>query len=108
MVTRMDCHIGRVMQLVEDLGLDDDTVMMSTSDNGPTLNGAADAAFCVRERAAAASGELERTAPEIGRDAHKRRGAGPWRALMLPTVSVSVSSSARSWHSASPGTNSLN
>lgn len=45
MVTRMDRHIGRVVQLVKELGLDDDTVIMFTSDNGPTFNGGTDSAF---------------------------------------------------------------
>lgn len=45
MVTRMDMHIGRVMKQVKDLGLDDNTVIMFTSDNGPTFNGGTDSAF---------------------------------------------------------------
>ena len=45
MVTRMDRHIGRVMQLVRELGLDNDTVIMFASDNGPTFNGGTDSAF---------------------------------------------------------------
>ena len=45
MVTRMDKHIGRVMALVKELKLDDNTIVMFTSDNGPTFNGGTDSAF---------------------------------------------------------------
>ena len=38
MITRMDRDIGRMMQLVAELGLDKNTVFIFTSDNGP-LNG---------------------------------------------------------------------
>jgi len=36
MITRMDRDIGRAMDLVEELGLDNDTIFIFTSDNGPT------------------------------------------------------------------------
>jgi arylsulfatase len=45
MVTRMDKQIGRVMDLVKELALDDNTVIMFSSDNGPTFNGGTDSAF---------------------------------------------------------------
>jgi arylsulfatase len=45
MITRMDKHIGRVMTLLRELGIDDDTVVMFASDNGPTFNGGTDSAF---------------------------------------------------------------
>ena len=35
MITRMDRDIGRAMDLVEELGLDEDTIFIFTSDNGP-------------------------------------------------------------------------
>lgn len=35
MITRMDRDIGRMMQLIVELGLDQDTVFVFTSDNGP-------------------------------------------------------------------------
>ena len=35
MITRMDAEIGRAMRLVEELGIDRDTVFVFTSDNGP-------------------------------------------------------------------------
>jgi len=38
MITRMDREIGRMMELVKELGLDDNTLFLFTSDNGP-LNG---------------------------------------------------------------------
>ncbi|MFC1783031.1 arylsulfatase [Planctomycetota bacterium] len=45
MITRMDKHIGRIMDLVKELGLDDNTLVMFSSDNGPTFNGGTDSAF---------------------------------------------------------------
>lgn len=35
MVTRMDKHVGDLMKAVEQLGLDDNTIFVFTSDNGP-------------------------------------------------------------------------
>jgi arylsulfatase len=45
MVTRLDQEVGRLVQLVHDLGLDRDTLIIFTSDNGPTFNGGTDSAF---------------------------------------------------------------
>ena len=45
MVTRLDREVGRLLQLVRDLGLDRDTLIVFTSDNGPTFNGGTDSAF---------------------------------------------------------------
>ena len=45
MVTRMDTQIGRVMALLKELRLDHDTVVLFSSDNGPTFNGGTDSAF---------------------------------------------------------------
>ena len=45
MITRMDREIGKVMALIKDLGLDDDTLVVFSSDNGPTFNGGVDAEF---------------------------------------------------------------
>ncbi len=42
MITRMDRDIGSVMQRVKKLGLDEDTVIMFSSDNGPHQEGGAD------------------------------------------------------------------
>ncbi len=45
MVTRMDKDVGRIMSLLKDLSLDDNTLVIFTSDNGPTFNGGSDSAF---------------------------------------------------------------
>ena len=45
MITRMDRDIGRIMALLKDLGLDENTVVFFSSDNGPTFNGGADSEF---------------------------------------------------------------
>ena len=47
MVTRMDRTVGRIMDRVRELGLDDDTIVLFTSDNGPTHDGVggSDSAF---------------------------------------------------------------
>jgi len=41
-ISRMDEHIGRIMQRLKDLGLDGDTIVLFTSDNGPHKEGAND------------------------------------------------------------------
>ncbi len=47
MVTRMDREIGRIMELVQELGLDENTIFVFTSDNGPLYDklGGTDAEF---------------------------------------------------------------
>lgn len=45
MITRMDRDIGRILALVEELGLDEDTAVFFTSDNGPSWVGGADPDF---------------------------------------------------------------
>lgn len=45
MVTRMDKDVGRIMATLKKLGLDDNTLVMFSSDNGPTYAGGADSAF---------------------------------------------------------------
>ena len=45
MVMRMDRDVGRIMSLLKKLGLDDNTLVIFTSDNGPTFNGGSDSAF---------------------------------------------------------------
>jgi arylsulfatase A len=45
MITRMDRQIGRLMDLLEELDLAENTIVMFTSDNGPTFNGGTDAQF---------------------------------------------------------------
>lgn len=45
MVTKLDSDVGRIMQQVKDLGLDNDTYIIFTSDNGAHNEGGGDAAF---------------------------------------------------------------
>jgi arylsulfatase A len=45
MVTRMDKAVGRITALLRDLGLADNTLVIFTSDNGPTFAGGSDPAF---------------------------------------------------------------
>jgi len=45
MVTRMDREIGSILNLLDDLGLAEDTLVLFTSDNGPTFNGGTDSEF---------------------------------------------------------------
>jgi arylsulfatase len=45
MVTRMDKDVGRIMALLKELGLDKDTLVVFSSDNGPTYAGGADSDF---------------------------------------------------------------
>jgi arylsulfatase len=39
MVTRMDRTVGRILDLLRELGLDENTIVMFSSDNGPTHDG---------------------------------------------------------------------
>jgi len=45
MVTRMDRDVGRILDLIEELGIGDNTLVVFTSDNGPTFNGGSDSPF---------------------------------------------------------------
>lgn len=45
MITHMDQGIGRILRTLEDVGVDGRTVVMFTSDNGPTFNGGTDSEF---------------------------------------------------------------
>jgi len=45
MITRMDGNVGRVLDLVAELGLEDNTIVMFSSDNGPTWVGGSDLEF---------------------------------------------------------------
>ncbi|MEC9116829.1 MAG: arylsulfatase [Planctomycetota bacterium] len=45
MITRMDQHIGQLMDRIESLGLSENTIFIFTSDNGPTFNGGSDSKF---------------------------------------------------------------
>jgi arylsulfatase len=45
MVTRMDREIGSMLDLLDELGLAENTLVLFTSDNGPTFNGGTDSEF---------------------------------------------------------------
>lgn len=45
MITYMDKKVGDVMALLKELGIDDNTLVIFTSDNGTTFNGGVDAKF---------------------------------------------------------------
>jgi len=45
MITRMDADIGRLLDKLETLGLEDDTLVLFSSDNGPHREGGADPDF---------------------------------------------------------------
>lgn len=45
MVTRMDRDVGRILDKLAELGIDDNTIVFFTSDNGPTVEGGADPEF---------------------------------------------------------------
>jgi arylsulfatase A-like enzyme len=45
MVSRMDRDVGRILAALKELGLDDDTLVVFASDNGPTNAGGSDPAF---------------------------------------------------------------
>ncbi len=45
MITRMDREIGRIMAQLKELGLDKNTLVIFSSDNGPTFNGGTDSDF---------------------------------------------------------------
>jgi len=45
MITRMDRDVGTLMKLLKELGIDDDTLVFFTSDNGPHREGGADPEF---------------------------------------------------------------
>jgi len=45
MITRMDGDVGRLLDKLKDLGIDGDTLVLFTSDNGPHREGGADPAF---------------------------------------------------------------
>ena len=45
MITRMDKDVGRVLSLLAELGLQENTIVFFTSDNGPTWVGGADTDF---------------------------------------------------------------
>ncbi|MDR1672777.1 MAG: arylsulfatase [Bacteroidales bacterium] len=45
MITRLDAYVGEVMDVLQELGLDKNTIVVFTSDNGPHREGGADPDF---------------------------------------------------------------
>jgi arylsulfatase A-like enzyme len=45
MITRMDRNVGRVLDLIAELGIEDNTLVVFSSDNGPTWVGGSDLEF---------------------------------------------------------------
>ncbi len=45
MITRLDTTVGRVLRKIKDLGLEENTIIVFSSDNGPHKEGGADPAF---------------------------------------------------------------
>lgn len=45
MVTRMDRDVGRILARLRELGIDDNTIVLFTSDNGPSAEGGSDPEF---------------------------------------------------------------
>ncbi|MBI3948112.1 MAG: arylsulfatase [Armatimonadetes bacterium] len=45
MITRLDADVGRILALLKELGIDEDTLLIFTSDNGPHAEGGSDPAF---------------------------------------------------------------
>ena len=45
MVHRLDTHVGEIMDILEELGLTENTLIMFSSDNGPHMEGGADPDF---------------------------------------------------------------
>jgi arylsulfatase A-like enzyme len=45
MITQMDAHVGRILDVLAELGLEENTLVIFTSDNGTTYTGGVDAEF---------------------------------------------------------------
>ena len=45
MISRLDAYVGRIFALLDELGLAENTIVLFSSDNGPTFNGGTDADF---------------------------------------------------------------
>ncbi|KYP16588.1 arylsulfatase [Flavihumibacter sp. CACIAM 22H1] len=45
MISYLDAQVGKIMALLKELGLDENTLLFFSSDNGATFNGGVDAAF---------------------------------------------------------------
>ena len=49
MITRLDAYVGEIMRTLQEKGLDQNTLVLFTSDNGPHEEGGADPAFFGRD-----------------------------------------------------------
>ena len=49
MITRLDCYVGEILEKLKDKGLDKNTLVIFTSDNGPHEEGGADPSFFGRD-----------------------------------------------------------
>ena len=49
MITRLDCYVGEILEKLKDKGLDGNTLVIFTSDNGPHEEGGADPSFFGRD-----------------------------------------------------------
>lgn len=49
MISRLDCFVGQIMDKLHEKGLDDNTLVIFTSDNGPHEEGGADPAYFGRD-----------------------------------------------------------
>ena len=49
MITRLDAYVGEIMEKLHEKGLDDNTILIFSSDNGPHEEGGADPAFFGRD-----------------------------------------------------------
>jgi arylsulfatase A len=45
MITQLDMYVGKIMEKIKQLGLDENTIIMFSSDNGTTFNGGVEADF---------------------------------------------------------------
>lgn len=49
MISRLDCYVGEILSKLKEKGLDDNTIVIFTSDNGPHEEGGADPTFFGRD-----------------------------------------------------------
>jgi hypothetical protein len=105
MVTRLDRELGRILDLVAELGLEERTIVVFASDNGPSFDvGGADSAFfplggsvprseglALRRRPARA-GDRELERPDRGRlDQRPRDGFEDWLPTLLELAGAAAS-----------------
>ncbi|MBM3726589.1 MAG: arylsulfatase [Acidobacteria bacterium] len=84
MVTRLDRDVGRVLDRLKQLGLDEDTLVIFTSDNGPHREGGHDAAFF------SSSGALTGTKRDLTEGGIRVPFIARWAGTIQPGVSDHV------------------